>query len=102
MYARGSEPNGFSLAEVLIVTGIIGILASLLLISIDSTRDKAADSRFKIETRSVQTRAEIFFEEKGFYNNFSGADGTDICREKITLDVMRNFFPDYDPDVLQC
>lgn len=53
--------KGFTLIELLVVVAIIGILASVVLVTMSGTRNKGGDAAVKANLRTIQNQSEIFF-----------------------------------------
>lgn len=58
---------GFTLIELLVVVAIIGVLSSVIIISLSSARNKATDAKIKGQLTSIKVLAEKYYDENGEY-----------------------------------
>ncbi len=59
--------KGFTLVEILIVVAIIGILASIILVGLNSFRSSGRDARRIADVHQVQNALELYFTKNGSY-----------------------------------
>lgn len=59
--------KGFTLIELLVVIAIIGILASVILASLNSARTKARDAALISGIQQVKTALELYYDDHGYY-----------------------------------
>ena len=65
--AQNTYKKGFTLIELLMVIAIIGILSSVVLASINSTRAKARDANRISDMKQIQIALELYRETNGSY-----------------------------------
>lgn len=56
------SPRGFTLIELLVVIAIIGILASIVLASLNTARRKSRDARRIADVKQIQLALELYFD----------------------------------------
>ena len=64
--------RGFTLIELLVVIAIIGLLASIVLVSLSTTRVKTRDAKRKAELSQMMITFEMFYDIYGYYPNPGG------------------------------
>ena len=57
---RMKKTGGFTLIELLVVIAIIGILSSVVLVSLNSARQKGGDAAVQSNLSTIQTQSEIY------------------------------------------
>jgi prepilin-type N-terminal cleavage/methylation domain-containing protein len=83
MVRKLNKSSGFTLIELLVVIAIIGLLASVILASLNSARGKGADAAVKSQLRNSQSQAEIIYDNAS-PNSYSGVCGNPTMQEQIT------------------
>jgi len=71
--------KGFTLIELLVVVAIIGILASVVLASLNTARAKGADAAVKANIAGVRTNAELQYDTLGLGCYAAGGTCTTIA-----------------------
>lgn len=62
---KGKAINGFTLIELLVVIAIIGVLASIVLASLNNARRKSRDARRITDVKQIQLALELYFDGTG-------------------------------------
>ena len=69
---KTNSKQGFTLIELLVVITIIGVLATIVLNSLNSSRARAYDSKIKQQLARFRSSAEIYYSNQsptGYYNS---------------------------------
>jgi len=61
------KSKGFTLIELLVVIAIIGILATIVLVSLNSARSKARDTKKVADLRQIQLVLEMYYNDNSAY-----------------------------------
>ena len=69
--------RGFTLIELLVVIAIIGILASVVLASLNTARDKGSNAAIKGELDSAKKQATLFYDELN--QSYDDGGGNSLC-----------------------
>ena len=72
---NNSIKKGFTLVELLVVIAIIGILASIIVVSVSSARVKARDARRKADLTQVTAAIQLYYADNHAYPAPAGATG---------------------------
>jgi len=59
--------KGFTLIELLVVVAIIGLLATLSIVALNSARARARDAKRVADVKQVQTALELYYNDFGQY-----------------------------------
>ncbi|MEA2113264.1 MAG: type II secretion system protein [Patescibacteria group bacterium] len=83
---RKSE-KGFTLIELLVVIAIIGVLSTIVLISLNTARQKARDVRRLSDMRQVALGLEMYYDDNGGYPSNAVADDEEWAAMKSALET---------------
>ncbi len=75
---KNTSKRGFTLIELLVVIAIIGILASVVLASLNSARQKGADASIKSNLNNARAQAELYYDGRT-PNSYHVSASENVC-----------------------
>lgn len=104
--------RSFTLIELLTVIAIIGILASIVVVSVSSARVKARNARRKADLTSIKTALTLYYDKNKSYpttnatwcgevgSKYAPGDASGICALILGSDYIPGLAPDFIPRML--
>lgn len=82
--------KGFTILELLVVIAIIGVIASITMAAVSSSRNKAKDSSIKTILNQALKVAELYNTNNGRYGYSAGSGVVYICSASSNGDTLFN------------
>ena len=88
--------RGFTLIELLVVIAIIGLLSSIVLVSLNSARMKARDARKIADFKNIQTALYMFYDQFGrmpnnYHPGYGACEGSTYYNQSMQELVSAGF-----------
>ena len=83
----GLKRQGFTLIELLVAISIIGLLSSIILVSLKTTREKANQASVQANLKTISVQAELYYEEAGLKTYGAVKAPTSICTADMFTDI---------------
>lgn len=85
-----SKEKGFTVLELLVVVAIIGILASIVMVSVGNSQNKAKDNAIKLQLNHALKVAELYYSNNGRYGYSAGSGTIFSCSSGSNGDTLFN------------
>lgn len=69
---KKENKKGFTLIELLVVIAVIGLLATIVSVSVNNARKKARDTKRKADLRNIQLALEMYYDANNQYPVVAG------------------------------
>lgn len=87
MLFLNKKQKGFTLIELLVVIAIIGVLASVVLASLNSARSKARDAKRRQDMKQLQLALEFYRDKYGYYPPIVGGKQNSCYSSGVNSDI---------------
>lgn len=71
-FRKSSQQSGFTIIELLVVVALIGLVASIVIVSLEEARAKARDTGRKAALNQIQVALELYRNEHGTFQVSGG------------------------------
>ena len=75
--------KGFTLIELLVVIAIIGVLSSIIVVSVNTARGKGANAAIKSNLNAIRSQAEVYYDS-------SPTGYTGVCNDTQIQNIKTN------------
>lgn len=82
--------GGFTLVELLVVIGILGILAAIVLFNIAGVQANAACNAMKTDGATIQNAADLYYNNKGVYPDSVADKAVPLAGEGVNITEILN------------
>ena len=96
MVSLKNKSKGFTIVELLIVIVVIGILATLVIVTFTGIQQKARNSKRETDINAVDSHVEAFYAQYGFYPTLA-----DLQDQTANTGFVPTFMKGLDPAALQ-
>ena len=86
--------RGFTLIELLVVIAIIGVLATVVLASLNTARRKSRDARRLSDIKQIQLALELYFDGTGA-GDYPPGQATPVCSATVQYGLEAALAPTY-------
>lgn len=93
--------KAFTLLELLVVIAIIGVLAAIVMASLNGARSKSRDAKRLSDMRQMKIAIELHFDRYGYYPDCTGGDvcsSTGYAGSIYNLSIVPNYIKNISSD----
>ncbi len=88
-----AKARGFTLIELLVIISIIGFLAAVILVTLDSARKKSRDARRLSDIHQIQSALELFYTSCSGYPSAFAINNAQGCPSGTTFGSFMLILP---------